>query len=142
MNVESHSQRMDTHDVDVLVISSAAPEAERKLIEQVLGEHRASFKPVSSYKQAIEELAKRKYPIVILYCFKDREDFEATEAVRIMKGIVPGLLIIAISQETPLETERELRKSGLFFHLTTPIDRAEFEEVLSGAIKTEKTRRK
>lgn len=133
---------METHDVDVLVISSDAPEAERNLIEQVLNEKRASFKSVSSYKQAIEELANRKYPIVILYCFKGQEDFKATEAVRIMKGIIPDLLIVAISKETPLETERELRKSGLFFHLTTPIDRAELEEVLSGAIKTEKSRRK
>ena len=78
---------------------------------------------------------------MILYCFSGEDDLTTTETVRIMKEIVPHLLIIVISGETPLETERELRKSGLYFHLTSPFGEDELRDVLSGVIRKEMTRR-
>jgi len=128
--------------LDILLVSKHEPPAERKLIEQVLAERQVGIRSANSYKKAIEDLVKHKCAIVILYCFNGSDDLKATETVRIMKEIVPTLLIIAISEETPLETERELRKQGLYFHLTSPIEKEELKEVLSGAIEEEKRRRK
>lgn len=127
--------------MEILFVTEKAPPVEMILIERLLADHDVGTRAVKSYKQAIEYLAKHKYRIVILYCFDSHDDFKTTEAVRIMKEIVPNLLIIAISGETPLETERELRKSGLYFHLSSPIDEKELKEVLLGAIKKEKSRR-
>ncbi len=128
--------------MEILLISKQTPPDEKKLIEQVLGEYRIDVCCVESYKKAIEDLARNKYSIAILYCFDGEDDLTPTEAVRIMKEIVPALLIIAISGETPLETERELRKSGLYFHLASPFGEDELRDVLAGAIKKEMMGRK
>ena len=126
--------------MEILLISKQAPE-EKRLLEQILAEHRIDMHCAGSYKKGIEELARHKYAIVILYCFNGEDDLTTTETVRIMKEIVPHLLIIVISGETPLETERELRKSGLYFHLTSPFGEDELRDVLSGVIRKEMTRR-
>jgi hypothetical protein len=55
---------------------------------------------------------------------------------------MPNLLIVAISEETVLETERELRKSGLYFHLSSPFSEDELKDVLAGVIKKENAARK
>jgi len=121
--------------LEILVISGGIPPADRELFDRLSVGTDVSINVVSSYKNGIEAIAKHKNAIIILYCFNDEDDFKPAEAVRIMKGIVPSLLVIAISNETPIETERELRKSGLYFHLTSPIREKELNEVLSGAIK-------
>ena len=123
--------------MEILLISNQIPQDEKRLLEKVLAEHNIDVRLAGSYKKAIEDLAKYKYSIVILYCFDGEDDLSPTEAVRIMKGIVPALLIIAISGETPLETERELRKSGLYFHLTSPFSEKELGEVLISVIRKE-----
>ena len=128
--------------MEILLISKQTPPDEKRLIEQVLGEYRIDVCYAESYKKAIEDLARNKYSIAILYCFNGEDDLTPTEAVRIMKEIVPALLIIAISGETPLETERELRKSGLYFHLASPFGEDELRDVLAGAIKKEMMGRK
>jgi len=121
--------------LEILVVSGEIPLADRELFDRLPVGKDVSVNVVSSYKNAIETFAKHKNAIVILYCFDDEDDFKPAEAVRIMKGIEPSLLVIAISSETPIETERELRKSGLYYHLTSPIEEGELNEVLSGAIK-------
>lgn len=121
----------------ILLISKQIPIDEKRLIERLLDEYSIEICLAESYKKAIEELARNKYPIAILYCFEGSDDLTPTEAVRIMKEIVPALLVIAISEETDLETERELRKSGLYFHLASPFDEDELRDVLAGAIKKE-----
>ncbi len=121
--------------MEVILVSAEIPAAERTLIDRVLAEHHVGIKTADSYKKAIEDLARNKYPIVILYDFKREEDLKTTEAIRIMKQIVRGLLIVAISEERPLETERELRESGLYYYLTRPFTEKELREVLSGVIK-------
>ena len=128
--------------MDILITFKHADAGEKQLIENILAEYNIGVRISLSYKNAIEELAKHKYSIVILYCFNGNDDLKTTEAVRIMKEIVPNLLIIAVSEETPLETERELRKSGLYFHLASPLVEEELRDVLSGAIKKEMNRRK
>ncbi|MEE9553139.1 MAG: hypothetical protein V3W18_02485 [candidate division Zixibacteria bacterium] len=128
--------------MEILLISNQIPLDEKRLLENVLAEHQIDVRLSDSYKKAIEDLAKYKYSIVILYCFDGQDDLSPTEAVRIMKGIVPTLLIIAISGETALETERELRKSGLYFHLTSPFSESELRDVLISVIKKEQMGRK
>lgn len=126
----------------ILLINNESDSAEERLIQQAVDDLGVGMERAVSYKQGIEVLVKHKNSIVILYCFGIAGDFKYTEAVRIMKEIVPSLLIIAISHETQLEEERELRKTGLYFHLTSPVDSKELTEVLSGAIEKEKTRRR
>lgn len=128
--------------MNILLILKDTNSEEKTLIERTLEQQGIGARITYSYKQGIEELAKHKFAIVILYCFDGNDDLKTAEAVRIMKEIVPTLLIIAISKHTPLETERELRKSGLYFHLASPLDEEELREVLSGAIKKEMNRRK
>jgi DNA-binding NtrC family response regulator len=128
--------------LEILLISKQIPPEEKRLIEQVLDEYRIYICYAESYKKAIEDLARNKYPIAILYCFNGVDDLTPTEAVRIMKEIIPALLIIVISGETPLETERELRKSGLYFHLASPFSENELRDVLAGVIRKETMGRK
>lgn len=120
--------------VEILVVSQDMPLTEAGLIDEVLAHHGAGAHRVNSYKRAIEAIIKRKYAIAVLYSSFRKDDFTIAEAVRLMKEIVPSLSIIAISKDTPLETERELRESGLYFHLTVPFEKSEFEDVLAGAI--------
>lgn len=120
--------------MEILVVSQDMPQTEAGFIDQVLADHEAGTHRVSSYKKAIEALIKRKYGIAVLFSFSRKDDFTVAETVRLMKEIAPALSIIAISQDTTLETERELRASGLYFHLTIPFEKSEFEEVLAGAI--------
>lgn len=105
------------------------------LIKRVLDRHGIKMKKLSSYKEAIEDIAKYKYSIVILYCNEKQNDLNITETVRIMKKVSPSLLVITISEQTSIDTERELRKTGLYFHLTSPIDEKEFEDVILSAVK-------
>lgn len=127
--------------MDILLISNEDSSAESEQISRVLGKLGVGLKTAPSYKQGIESLVKHKYSIVILSCFDAADDFKYTEAVRLMKKIVPSLLVIAVSSDTPLEEERELRKSGLYFHLTAPVEEEELTAVLSGAISLERERR-
>ncbi len=126
----------------ILLVSKQAPLDEMTLIEKILGEKGIGVCLADSYKKAIEDLARNKYAIVILYFFESEDDLTPIEAVRIMKEIIPALLIIAISEETQLETERELRKSGLYFHLTSPFSEDELRDVLTSVIKKEVMGRK
>lgn len=119
----------------ILLVSINTPLSDMVLIKRVLAIHDIQMKRISSYKEAIEDIAKYKYAIVILYCNEKQNDLKATEAVRIMKKVSPSILIITISEDTPIDTERELRQSGLYFHLTSPIDEKEFEEVILSAVK-------
>lgn len=121
----------------ILLISKQTPLDEKKLIENILAENDISVCLAGSYKKAIEDLARNKYSIVILYFFDSEDDLTPIEAVRIMKEIIPALLIIAISGETQLDTERELRKSGLYFHLTSPFSEDELRDVLTSVIRKE-----
>ena len=120
--------------MDVLLVSDDSAPEERELITRVLERHDVGLRRAGSYKKAIEELAHDRYRIMILYDFVSEKDFSISESVRIMKEISPSSLIISISQETRLETERELRRSGLYFHLASPFDESELSEVLSAAI--------
>jgi DNA-binding NtrC family response regulator len=128
--------------MEILLISKQAPQAEKELIGRILAENSIEVRFADSYKKAIEDLARFKNPIVFLYCFDGEDDLTPAEAVRIMKEIIPGLLIVAISEETPLETERELRKSGLYFHLSSPFSEEELSDVLAGVIRKELMGRK
>lgn len=128
--------------MDVLLISNEDLPAEAEQISRVLSHLGVGLHTELSYKQGLESLVKHKYSIVILSCFDTADDLKYTEAVRLMKEIVPSLLVIAVSSDTPLEEERELRKSGLYFHLTAPVEEEELSAVLSGAIALERERRK
>jgi DNA-binding NtrC family response regulator len=128
--------------VEILFVSRDMPVVEEAMIDEVLAEHGAGAHRVDSYKKAVEALVRRKYGTAILYFHSRGDDFNITETVRIMKEISPTLSIIAITQETSLETERELRKLGLYFHLTTPFDKSELVDVLSSAIVKNKRKRK
>ncbi len=128
--------------MEILLISKPSPKAEKELIERVLAENKLEIRFADSYKKGIEDLARFKNPIVFLYCFSGDDDLTPGEAVRIMKEIIPNLLIVAISEETPLETERELRKSGLYFHLSSPFSERELREVLDSVVRKEIMERK
>lgn len=121
--------------MNVLVVSADLPPDERILIESVLAEHKVGTRIADSYRTAVEDLARHRYSIVILYHFNRKEDLETTAAISIMKQIVRDLLIVTVSGEKTLETERELRQSGLYYYLTRPFAEKELKEVLSGAIK-------
>jgi DNA-binding NtrC family response regulator len=128
--------------LDILLVSNQAASSETQLIRQVSSELGVGLQSATNYKDGIEALAKHNFSIVILYCFTATGDFEATQAVRLMKEIMPSLLLIVISQDTTIEEERELRQSGLYFHLTSPVEKQELRAVLSGAIEKERTRRR
>lgn len=123
--------------MEILLISRQIPQNEMELIGRILSENNVHIRMAGSYKKAVEELARFKTPIVLLYYFESEGDLTPAEAVRIMKEIIPSLLIVAISRETPLETERELRKSGLYFHLSSPFSEEEIRDVLTGVIRKE-----
>jgi len=121
--------------VDVLVVSADLSPTEKTLIECVLAEHNVGTKIADSYRKAVEDLARHKYSIVILYHFNGKEDLKTTAAIRIMKQIVRDLLIVAVSEEKTLDTERELREFGLYYYLTRPFAEKELKEVLSSALR-------
>jgi len=123
--------------MEILLTPKQTPANEKQMIEDILTENNLKMRLAENYKRAIEELARFKNPIVFLYCVDDATDLKPAEAVRIMKEIVPNLLIVAISQDTSLETDRELRKSGIYFHLSSPFGESELRDVLAGAIRKE-----
>jgi DNA-binding NtrC family response regulator len=125
-------------DVEILLVSEEIPATERAMIENVVAVHGVGIKTADSCKKAVEDLARNKHSIVILYDFEREGDLKTSEAIRIMKQIVCELLIVAISEERPLEMERELRKSGLYYYLTRPFTEKELKEVISGVIKKAK----
>ena len=120
--------------MDEVLISLDVACKEQNLIERALCEFNVVAIIVHSYKKAMEQLIKRKCRLVILNCFDSHDDLNAVETVKMMKELLPELIIITISEETSLEIERELRKSGIYYHITSPIDEHELREVLAGAI--------
>ena len=127
--------------MDILLVSSHTSASERSLIEQVLKANGAGIREVTTYKRALEDLARDKFAVILLYAFNASNDIGVTDAIRIMKQIVPDVLIIAVSDEKPLELEKELRQSGLYYYLTKPITDGELTEALSGAIETQMRRK-
>lgn len=125
----------------ILFVSAQTSAAERSLIARVLRDHSVGVCEVTTYKKALEELARDKFTIVLLSVFNVTGDIGVTDAIRIMKQIVPELLIVVLSDETPLEMEKELRQSGLYYYLTKPIADGELTEALSGAIETQMRRK-
>jgi CheY-like chemotaxis protein len=71
---------------------------------------------------------------VVLANIDGHGELRTAEAIRIMKEIVPDVLIIAVSEELPIEDERELREAGLYYYLTRPLDESELQDLLTGAI--------
>jgi len=136
MTIAMHENGGD--EVEILLVSGEIPATERAMIDNVVTEHGVGIKTADSYKKAVEDLARNKHSIVILYDFEREGDLKTSEAIRIMKQIVCELLIVAISEERPLEIERELRKSGLYYYLTRPFTEKELKEVISGVIKKAK----
>jgi len=127
--------------VGILLVAAEVPVSERSIIERVLTHYVIRVHEVATYKLAIEDLARDRFSIVLLYAFNADGDIGVTDAIRIMKQIVPELLIVAVSDEKPFESEKELRCSGLYYYLTRPFTDRELSEALSGAIETQ-TRRK
>lgn len=121
--------------MDALVVSANISPTEKTLIECVLAEYNVGIKIADSYRKAVEDLARNRYSIVILYRFNGKDDLKTTAAIRIMKQIVQGLLIVAVSEEKSLDAERELRESGLYYYLTRPFAEEELREVLSSAVR-------
>jgi DNA-binding NtrC family response regulator len=128
--------------MEILLTPGQTPRDEKQMIERILVEKRLDLRIAETYKEAIEDLARFKNPIVFLYCLYSEDDLTPAEVVRIMKKIIPGLIIVTISEETPLETERELRKSGPYFHLSSPFSEVELRDVLISVIKKETLGRK
>jgi len=120
--------------LDILIVAANVPRAERELLDRVLAENCVGIKSVSNYAQALEALARRKHRIVVLAYLDTQGEFRTAEAIRIMKEIVPEVLIIVVSDELAIEEERKLRESGLYFYLTRPLDEVELRDVLAGAI--------
>lgn len=127
--------------MDILLVSSHTSASERSLIERILKDHGVGVREVTTYKKALEELARDKFTVVLLYAFNVSNDIGVTDAIRIMKQIVPDVLLVAVSDEKPLELEKELRQSGLYYYLTKPITDGELTEALSGAIETQMRRK-
>lgn len=127
--------------MDVLLVAGKTKPADLEIFSSVLAEDQVGMKTAATYKQAIEDLARNRYAIVILYYLNGGDDLTTTETVRIMKEISPELLLITVAEELPLSVERQLREAGLYYHLTMPIARDELHEVLRGAIKKQHDRR-
>jgi DNA-binding NtrC family response regulator len=127
--------------VEILLVSPDTVSPECAQITSVLEERGVGVQVVDSYKQAIEELARKRYLIVVLYSFDVSSDINSTDAIRIMKKILPEVLIVAIADESRLEYERELRKFGLYYYLTKPFRDDELKDVLWGAIEKQTRRR-
>lgn len=127
--------------MDILLVSSHTSVSDRALIDRVLKDHGVGVREVRTYKRALEELARDKYSVVLLYEFCASNDIGVTDAVRIMKRIVPEVLLVAVSDEKPLALEKELRQSGLYYYLIKPITDDELTDALSGAIETQMRRK-
>lgn len=127
--------------MDILLVSLNTASSECALITSVAREKNAGICAVDSYKRAIEELARKKYLIAVVYSFAANSDIRLAEAIRIMKQIVPEVLVVAIAEDSPLEFERELRKSGLYYYLTRPFGEEELKDVLWSAIEKQTRRR-
>jgi len=127
--------------VDILLVSAQTPATERSLLERISSERGVGIQEAATYKKALEDLARDRFVVVILYSFNSAGDINVTDAIRIMKQIVPELLIVAVSDEKSFESERELRRSGLFYYLTRPFTDSELKEALLGAIETQVRRK-
>jgi len=127
--------------LDILLVAANTPSGERELFDRVLTERCVGIETVKSYAKAIESLARHNHRIVVLAHLDGRGDLRTAEAIRIMKEIVPDVLIIAVSEELPIEEERELRESGVYYYLTRPLNEVELRDVLAGAIAKQTPRK-
>ena len=108
--------------MEILLVAADTRSTEAELFDRLLTEKCVGVETVHSYARAIESLARHRHRIVVLAHIDGHGELRTAEAIRIMKEIVPDVLIIAVSEELPIEDERELREAGLYYYLTRPLD--------------------
>ncbi len=81
-------------------------------------------------------ILKRKAEVVLLG--SELDDVKADDLVPLLKKCNRNLVIILVSDDTPLPLIRKFRKEGIFYHALRPVepeDRKEIREVVECAFK-------
>lgn len=84
----------------------------------------------------LHDILKGKAEVILLG--SELDDFKSGDLVPLLKKCNRNLVIILISDDTPLPLIRKFRKEGIFYHALRPVepgDREELREVVECAFK-------
>jgi DNA-binding response OmpR family regulator len=93
---------------------------------------------VSDRFQAVETILGREFGAAILFLGASSRDI--WELVPLMGRLARRLPVLTVAQEDSVETQREIRRSRVFYHLTQPIDTGELKEALREALTRRQAR--
>jgi len=82
--------------------------------------------------RAIEILLARGCDAAVL--FLGASSREIWDLIPLVGRVDPRLPILTVAQEDSVETQREIRRSRVFYHLTQPVDADEVREALREAL--------
>lgn len=99
--------------------------------------HEVAF--ASDRLRAIEMLLGRGFDAAIL--FLGVSSREIWDLIPLVGRVDPRLPILTVAQEDSVETQREIRRSRVFYHLTQPVDADEMREALREALMHREARR-
>ncbi|CAM2070323.1 Response regulator [Sulfidibacter corallicola] len=103
----------------------------RKLGALLLEKEGYPFDFATNGHQALEEMAKRTYDLVLMDCRMPKMDgFEATREIRRLEGDERHTPIIALTASAMQDDRRACLEAGMDDYLTKPIDFAKLSEVL------------
>lgn len=88
--------------------------------------------------QAVETLLGREFGAAIL--FLGASSRAIWELVPLMSRLNRKLPVLTVAQEDSVETQREIRRSRVFYHLTQPVDTGELKEALREALTRRQAR--
>ncbi len=82
--------------------------------------------------RAIEILLGRRFDAAVLFLgIKSRE---VRRLVPLLGRLDPKLPVLTVAEQDTVETQREIRRSGIFYHLTEPVNAPELREAIREAI--------
>ncbi len=82
--------------------------------------------------RAVEILVERSIAAAILFLPAGSKDL--WELIPVLGRLDPKLPILTVVEEDTVETQREIRRSRVFYHLTYPIDLDEMRQALQEAL--------
>jgi DNA-binding response OmpR family regulator len=82
--------------------------------------------------RAVEMLVDRSFDAAILFLGTSPRDI--WELIPLLGRLDSKLPILTVAEEDSVETQREIRRLRVFYHLTQPVDVAELRQALEEAL--------
>lgn len=121
---------MSNNTINILVLNSDADF--RNQLTELLSASNYRLEFIEKLTEALKQILKNKYDAIILELDPDRES--GAETIPIINQIDDTLPIITITSEDSLETQRQIRKGKIFYHLVKPTSGDEIKSAIEHAI--------